>query len=276
MILKLLPTFLLANFMTAPPEVSPSMESPQGKMLQEITIEQNLGHQVPQDLVFKDSTGKEVRLGDFYGEKPVLLSLAYYECPMLCTLVLNGMTRAMRVLNFNAGEDFTVVTISIDPGETPELAAKKKQNYLEEYGRKGAEDGWFFLTGSEENIRAVADAAGFRYQYIPESDQYAHAAGIMLTTPAGILSHYFYGVEFSAKDLKLGLVEASNNQLGSPVDKVILWCFQYDPMTGKYGFAIVSALRITGIMTLLAIFGFIGRSIYLEKKKALQPNEQKA
>jgi protein SCO1/2 len=192
-------------------------------------------------------------LADLFGSRPVLLTLVYYECPMLCNLILNGTVRALRTLEFSAGREFDVITVSIDPEETPELAAGKKQEYLANYRRTGAESGWHFLTGREAEIRALADAVGFRYALDPASGEYAHAAGIMVLTPKGQVARYFYGVEYSPRDLKLGFMEAAEERIGSPVDQILLMCFHYNPLTGKYSFAVMSAVRIGGALTVLGI-----------------------
>jgi protein SCO1 len=226
-------------------------------VLANVGIDQHLNEQVPLDLMFRDETGQPVRLGQYFGNKPVILALVYYECPMLCTLTLNGLASAMKALTFNVGDQFNVVTVSFNPQETPALAAAKKKTYLKRYGRPGADKGWHFLTGDEASIRRLAKAVGFRYQYLPEKKQYAHAAGITLLTPQGRIARYFFGVEFSPRDLRLGLVEASNNKIGSPVDQVLLYCYHYDPATGKYGAVAMNFVRLGGGLTVLALGGFM-------------------
>ncbi len=226
-------------------------------VLQAIAFDQRLNAQVPLDLVFRDETGKPVQLNNYFGEKPVVLTLVYYECPQLCSLVLNGLVRTLRALSFDVGNQFTVITVSFDPGETPTLAATKKGAYLERYRRAGARGGWHFLTGDESSIAQLTKAVGFRYAYDAEQDQYAHATGIMVLTPQGRISRYFYGLEYSPRDLRLGLVEASANQIGSPVDQLLLYCYHYDPATGKYGLIIMNVLRLAGITTVLALGSFI-------------------
>jgi protein SCO1/2 len=226
-------------------------------MVREIGIDQKLGEQLPLDLVFKDEAGNAVALRDFFGSKPVVLSFAYYQCPMLCTMILNGLTKAMRATPFDLGTDYQVVNISIDPKETPALAAEKKNNYVREYGRPNAAAGWHFLTGDEETIRKATAAAGFRYRYDPENKQYAHASGIMVLTPDGRFARYFYGIEYSARDLKLGLVEAADRKIGSPVDQVLLFCFHYDPVTGKYGLVIMNIVRVLGSAMVVALATFM-------------------
>lgn len=212
-----------------------------------IGIDQHLDEQVPLDLVFRDENGTSVSLGDLMShDRPVVLSLVYYECPMLCTQVLNGLLRSLRVVSLDVGSDFDVITVSIDPGETAALARTKKAEYVSRYRREGAEAGWHFLTGDADQIERLAKTVGFRYQYDAETDLYVHASGIMVLTPKGRLARYFYGIEYSPKDLRLGLIEASQNRIGSPVDQLLLLCFQYDPATGKYGFAIMNSLRLAG------------------------------
>ena len=216
-------------------------------------IDQKLDAQVPPDLVFRDETGRTVKLGDYFGTKPVILSLVYYDCPMLCTQVLNGLAGSLKALTFNAGEQFLVLTVSFDPRETPELAAGKKKAYLEHYSRPGAAEGWHFLTGSESSIEALTHAVGFRYRYDAEKAQFAHASGIMVLTPQGRLSRYFYGIEYAPRDLRLGLVEASNGRIGSPVDQLLLFCYHYDPATGKYGAVVMNFVRLGGAATVLTL-----------------------
>ena len=225
--------------------------SPQ--ILKEITIDQRLNAQLLFDLQFKDEAGNIVTLRQYFGKKPVVLSFAYYECPMLCTLVLNGLVAALRALPLDLGKDLEAVNISINPKEAPTLAASTKHTYAREYGRAGGEAGWHFLTGSEASIRQAAEAAGYRYKLDPSTGQYAHATGIMVLTPEGKLSRYFYGLEYSARDLRLALVEASSGKIGSPVDQVLLYCFHYDPVTGKYGLVITRLIRLIGTSTALAL-----------------------
>lgn len=226
--------------------------------LQNVGIDQNLDAQVPLDLKFQDEQGKTVKLGDyFHAGRPVLLTLVYYQCPMLCGEVLNGTSAAMKVLKFNPGKEYEVVTVSIDPRETPDLAAAKKQTYMERLDRPGAEKGWHFLVGKQPEITALADAVGFHYQYDPKSKQFAHAAGIMLLTPQGHVAQYYYGVEYSAKDMRLGIIEASQNKIGNLADKLILYCYHYDPRTGKYGAIITNIVRLAGAATVLVLGSFL-------------------
>jgi len=234
-------------------------------LTRDVSIEQKLNEQVPLDLTFRDESGQTVTLRQYFGKKPVLLTLVYYECPSLCGLVLQGLLKSLRVINYTPGEQFEIVTVSISPTETPELAAAKKANFLKEYGRQDAAAGWHWLTGDEKNIRALADAVGFRYVYDPKTKQYAHAAGIMLLTPSGKISRYFYGIEYSPRDLRLGIIDASQGKVGSLVEKVILFCYQYDPTTGKYGLLVVRLIQLGGLLTLLVLGGFIGTMFYRER-----------
>lgn len=226
-------------------------------MVKGVGIDQNLNAQVPPDLTFRDETGRTVQLGEYFHQKPVVLALVYYECPMLCDMVLNGLTHSMEQITLNLGKDFDVVTVSFNPHETWQLAAAKKGNYIEKYQRQGAVQGWHFLTGDEANIKKLADTAGFHYKYDPITKQYAHASGIMVLTPEGKISKYFYGIEYKPKDLRLGLVEASQDKIGTFADQVLLFCFHYDPSTGKYGLVIANVTRILGSATVLALAGMI-------------------
>ncbi len=222
--------------------------------LKNVGIEQNLNEQIPPGLTFRDETGKTVTLGDFFGKKPMILNLVYYQCPMLCGEVLTGLESALRVLKFDVGKEFDVLTVSFDPKETPEMASAKKAEYLKRYGRSGSADGWHFLTGPASSIDALTKAAGFQYQYDPKSGQFAHATAIMVLTPEGKIAQYYYGVEFAPKDLRLGLIQASENKIGTVVDQVLLYCYHYDPDTGKYGAIISRVLQLAAGATVL-IFG---------------------
>ncbi len=226
-------------------------------VLQEIGIDQRLGEAVPLGLAFRDEEGAEVLLGDYFGRRPVVLALVYYECPMLCTQVLNGLLTGLRAVSFDAGDAFEVVAVSFDPDESPTLAAAKKAEYIGRYGREGAAQGWHFLTGDQASIASLTRAVGFRYVYDPGSDQFAHASGVMVLTPGGKLARYFYGIEYAPRDLRLGLIEASENRIGSVVDQVLLYCFHYDPRTGKYGVVIMNVIRLAGAATALALGGFV-------------------
>jgi len=225
--------------------------------LKNVGIEQNLNEQIPPGLTFRDETGKTVTLGDYFGKKPMILNLVYYQCPMLCGEVLTGLESALRVLKFDVGKEFDVLTVSFDPKETPEMASAKKAEYLKRYGRPGAADGWHFLTGPAGSIDALTKAAGFQYQYDPRSGQFAHATAIMVLTPEGKIAQYYYGVEFAPKDLRLGLIQASENKIGTVVDQVLLYCYHYDPDTGKYGAIISRVLQLAAGATVLILGTFL-------------------
>lgn len=225
--------------------------------LREVAYEQRLDQAVPLDLTFRDEAGKDVRLGEYFGTRPVILSLVYYECPMLCTLVLNGMVSALRAMNLEPGKDFDIVTVSFDPREKPELAAAKKKRYLEEYKREKAPTAWHFLTGDEEQIRKLTESVGFQYKFDPKSGQFAHAAGIVVLTPNGVISRYFYGVEYTPRDLRLGLVEAGQGKIGTPVDQLMLFCFQYDASMGRYTPMIMNIVRFGGAVTVIGLLVLI-------------------
>ena len=229
----------------------PSNKLPE--LLAEIGLDQKLNEQVPLDLPFKDEAGRHVRLGEFFGKRPVILTLVYYECPMLCTQVLNGLTSALGVLSFSVGQEFDIVTVSFDPQETPELASAKKTAYLERYNRAGAGNGWHFLTGDDKSIAALTKAVGFRYAYNASTDQYAHVSGVMVLTPEGKLSRYFYGIEYGPRDVRLALIEAAGRKIGTPVDQLLLYCFHYDPKSARYSLAIMRLVRTAGLATVLAL-----------------------
>lgn len=226
--------------------------------LQGVGIDQRLNTQVPLDLTFRDEYGRAVSLSTyFHAGKPVLLAPVYYRCPMLCTQILNGLASSLKAVSFDPGKDFEVVAFSFDPKDTVELAAAKKQTYVRRYGRENTANGWHFLTGDPANIKALMDAVGFHYKYDPSTDQYAHASGIMLLTPEGRLSKYFYGVEYAPRDIRLGLVEASRNRIGTPVDQILLFCYHYDPSTGKYGAIALNMVRAAAAGFVLIGGGFL-------------------
>jgi protein SCO1/2 len=218
-----------------------------------LAFEQKLGSQVPLDAVFRDEQGKIVRLGDFVSPRPVILVLAYYRCPQLCTLVLNGLLDGLKGLRYQPGVDFEVVTVSFDPRETPELAADKKAHYLESYARPGAVGGWHFLTGDKDQIDRLADAVGFHYSFDEKHDRYNHPSGIMILTPEGKVSRYLFGIRFLSRDLKLGVIDASEGRVGSMVDQLLMFCFHYDQETGTYSFAVKNAVRAGGVLTVLVM-----------------------
>jgi protein SCO1/2 len=226
-------------------------------LLKEVGVDQKLNQSIPLDLAFRDEHGKPVQLGEYFGKKPVILSMVYYNCPMLCTQVLNGLESSLKLIPMDIGKQFDVVTVSIDPLERPVLAEAKQALYTGLYGRPGGAAGWHFLTGDEQQIRQLANAVGFRYAYDPDSKQFAHASAITLLTPEGKISRYFYGIQFPSRDLRLGLVEASAGKIGSPVDQVLLFCYHYDPSTGKYGLLISRLIQAAGAATVLAIGALI-------------------
>jgi protein SCO1/2 len=231
--------------------------------LKKITFEQKLNQQVSRDLQFRDEQGQSVKLGNYFGNRPVILVLGYYGCPMLCTLVLNGTVEGLQDLKGNAGEQFEVVNVSIDPHETPALASAKKKTYLKRYGRAGAESGWHFLTGDEASIRQLADEVGYRYAYDEKSRQYAHPSGLVILTPKAKVSHYMLGVTFPGEEINSALKVAAADKVGSPVQQLLMLCFHYTPITGKYGLLVMTVVRICGLITLL----LLGRLIFLTIRK---------
>ena len=222
-------------------------------LLMDVGIDQKLGTTIPLDLPFKDEEGRTVTLRDYFGKRPVILTLVYYECPMLCTQVLNGLASAIGVLRFNVGQEFDIVTVSFNPRETPELARAKKTSYLNRYKREGAGNGWHFLTGTQHSIESLTGKVGFRYAYNQSVDQYAHASGIMVLTPDGKLSRYFFGIEYAPRDVQLALIEASDRRIGSLIDQLPLFCFHYDPTQARYTFTIMRLVRGAGLVTVVAI-----------------------
>ncbi len=234
--------------------------------LADVGFDQRLGASLPLDLQFTDENGDEVTLERYFGERPVILALVYYECPMLCSMVLSGMISSLRVLKFNPGSEYEVLVVSFDPGETPEMARTAKQTYLELYDRPETEAGWHFLTGNEQEIQALTRSVGFRYVYLPEEDQFAHAAGILALTPEGQVARYYYGVEYVPRDIRLGLIEAADNKIGSMVDQVLLYCFHYDPITGKYSAVAMNIVRLAAAVTVLFLALFLFRQWRSERR----------
>lgn len=269
-------TFILAAALAAPagaqvmPEPAGQPAGAKTGILSKIGIDQRLNEQVPLDLPFVDENGRDVKLGDYFGKRPVILAMVYYECPMLCTQVLNGVVSALGVIKFNAGTEFDLVVVSINPKEGPGLAAQKKQSYVDRYKRPGTAQGFHFLTGKQESIDRLAQAVGFRYVYDPTIDQYAHGAGIEVLTPKGVLSKYFYGIDFAPRDLQFGLIQASEQKIGSRIDDVLLLCYHYDPATGKYGLIAINAIRIGGVATVLAFLTFFFVSLRRDRAAAKQ------
>jgi len=225
--------------------------------LREVGFDQKLDQPLPLDLELRDESGNAVRLGQYFGDKPVLLSFAYYSCPMLCPMTLDGVVRSLRPLSWTIGSEFRIVTVSFDARDTPVSAAEKKQKLVAGYGRPGAEAGWSFLTGDEAAIRRLTEAVGFRFRYDAATGQFAHASGIVVVTPEGKISRYLYGIDFAPRDVRLSLVEASENKIGSLTDQLLLFCFHYDPATGKYGPAAMMAVRIGGLLTLAGLVAFV-------------------
>jgi protein SCO1/2 len=242
-----------AGYKREPGMVSSALPAP----LREIGFDQNLDQRIPLDTVLVDEAGRQVRLGDYFGSRPVVLLFAYYECPMLCTMVINGLAGALGVLTLQPGQDFEIVTVSFDPRDTPATAAAKKAAYLERYRRPGADAAWHFLTGDEGSVRRLTAAAGFRYVWDEATRQFAHPSGVIVLTPDGRLARYMFGIEYSPRDLRLAIVEASAGQVGSAVDALLLYCFHYNPMTGRYGLVVMRAIRLAGAATVLALGGFI-------------------
>ncbi len=251
------------GYLTAPGVAAQTM--PQA--LREIGFDQRIDQQLPLDATFRDEEGRTVTLGSFYGERPVVLGFVYYECPMLCTQVLSAITSTVNTLTLNAGQDFDLVLISFDPRETPAQAAAKKAEYLARYRRPGAERGWHFLTGDEAEIKRVTAAAGYRYTWDEATQQFAHPTGIIVTTTDGRLARYLFGIEYGPRDLKFALVEASEGRVGSVVDSLLLYCYHYDPMTGRYGVYVMRALRLAGVATVLLIGTFIVVMVRREKSQ---------
>jgi protein SCO1 len=237
-------------------------------MLKGVGIDQKIGQQLPLDLVFKDETGRDVRLGQFFGGRPVVMALAYYQCPMLCSQVLNGMMGTLKTLSFDAGKDYDVIVVSIDPRDGFREAADKKATYVSRFGTPSGAAGWHFLTGTDASIKPLAAAIGFRYAYDAELKQYAHPAAIYVATPKGQVARYFMGIDFAPRDVRLALVEASNNHLGSVADSVLLFCYHYDPTTGKYGLVVTRLLQAGGILTLAAMGTFWFVMLRRERRKA--------
>ena len=234
--------------------------------LREIGFDQNLDERVPLDVGFRDERGAAVRLADFFGTRPVVLVFAYYDCPMLCTQVISGLSSALAVLSLQPGQDFEIVTVSFNPADTPATAAAKKAMYLERYNREGADAAWHFLTGDPPSIATLTKAAGFRYAWDADTKQFAHPSGIVVLTPDGRLARYLFGIEYGPRDLRFGIVEASAGKVGTPVDSLLLYCYHYDPMTGRYGLAIMRVMRLAGATTVLALVAFI--AIMLRREKA--------
>ena len=225
--------------------------------LRDVAFDQELNRQVPLDLTFRDETGKPVRLANYFKEKPVILNFVYFKCQDLCPLLLDGVVRSLRALSFEVGNQFDVLTVSFDPHDDPPLAAAKKTDLVEKYSRPGAAAGWHFLTGDEPSIQKLTQAVGFRYTYDARTGEFGHATGIIILTPQGKTSRYFYGIEFSPRDVRLGLIEAAAGKIGSPIDQLLLFCYHYDPTTGKYNLLVARVIQVAGAATVLALGAFI-------------------
>jgi len=256
----------LASAQPAPPPALPTPGLPTA--LRDVAFEQRLGEALPLDLPLKDEAGRDVHLGDYFGSRPVVLSLVYYDCPMLCTLTLNGLVSALGVLSFTPGREFEIVTVSFDPRDTPRAATAKKQAYLARYKRPEADAHWHFLTSDAAAAGRLTRAAGFRYAWDAETQQFAHPSGILVVTPQGRIARYFFGIEYAPRDLRLGLVEAASGAIGNPIDQVLLYCYNYDPVRGKYGVAIMRVVRLGGILTVLGLAGFIALMLRRERASA--------
>ncbi len=241
-------------------------------ILNKVTIAQRLNEPLPLSAQFVDETGKTVALADYFGKRPAILALVYYNCPILCSEELKGLAGALEMVNFTPGKDFDVIVISIDPTEGPKLAASQKARYLKYYGRPETASGWHFLTGQKPAIDAVSDAAGFGYVKMPGPDgkmnQFAHASSIEIVTPEGKLAQYYLGVEYSPKDIRLGLVEASNHKIGSPVDQILTYCYHYDPQLNRHSLVVARVVQLGGVITVLGLGGFMGAMFNGDRKKA--------
>lgn len=254
-------------------QAGPGIMSPPANVrppgLKNVGIEQRLNQQIPPDLVFRDETGKQVRIGDYFGKKPLILSLVYFRCPMLCSEVLSGVEGSLKALTFNVGNQFDVLTVSFDPKDTPEAATEKKADIIRRYHRPGAENGWHFLTGSEASIAALTQTVGFSYEYDPKTDQFAHSTAIMILTPEGKIAQYYYGIEYPPTDIRLGLIQASEHKIGTLADAVILYCYHYDPKAGRYSAVISRIMQLAGGVTILSLGTFL--LILFRREPHLEP-----
>ncbi len=251
--------------------VQPALNDGRPAALEGVGIDQRLGERMPLDIPFLDENGNAVTLEDYFGNRPVVLSLVYYNCPMLCTQVLNGVVSSLKGMNLEAGKDYDLLTVSFNPDESPDMAMAKKRAYVSMSEKMGIADHWHFLTGSEESIRRAADAVGFRYRWDEETQQYAHASGITILNPDGTISRYLFGVEYAPRDLRLAIVESSNNKVGTLADQLLLFCFHYDPVAGKYGAAAIGILRIAAAITLAGLFGLIFVLVRRERRQNRAP-----
>ena len=252
-----------AGYRREPGQVASALPAP----LREIGFDQNLGQRVPLDTTFRDESGQVVRVGQYFGARPVVLIFAYYDCPMLCSQVSIGLASALSVLSLAPGRDFEIVTVSFDPRDTPAAASTKKAQALERYKRAGAAEGWHFLTGDQESITQLTKAAGFRYVWDAPTHQFAHPSGVIVLTPDGRLARYMFGIEYGPRDLRLAIIEASNGRVGNAADALLLYCYHYDPMTGRYGLVIMRVMRLAGAVTVLALSAFIWIMLTSERRR---------
>ncbi len=243
------------------------------KALNQVGFDQKLDTNLPMGLEFRDESGKRVQLRQYFGEKPVIIMMIYYRCALLCPLGADMLLDSLKQLKFSIGKEFNVVTVSIDPKETPQDAADSKAGYIQKYGRAGAENGWHFLTGQHEAIDELANAIGFRYAYVKKTGEYAHPDGIVVVTPEGKIARYFYRLEYPPRDVQFGLMEATRNRIGSPLSYLALSCFHYDPQTGKYNFSVMKALRVFSLFFVVAVMGTVGIAVWREKRGRSRGNQ---
>jgi protein SCO1/2 len=259
---------LTLALIVARPGVALPHDNTRPAALRDVAFEQKLNQQVPLDLEFRDESGKHVQLANYFNGKPVILTFVYFKCRDLCPLLMDGLVRSLRALSFSAGNEFNLLTVSFDAHDTPALAAAKKNEFIRQYSRTGAAAGWHFLTGDGASIQKLADSVGFHYTYDEHTGEFAHATGIVLLTTGGKTSRYFYGIDFSPRDLRLGLIEAAAKKIGSPIDQLLLFCYHYDPVTGKYGLLITKVVRLAGLATALLLGGFIFLMLKRERSNA--------
>ncbi|MCB0165784.1 MAG: SCO family protein [Anaerolineae bacterium] len=264
-------TLVIAAGLVVPVSPAGAQEDLPQNLIRQVGFDQNLDAQVPLNLPFTDSEGHDVVLGSYFGQKPVILLLGYYECPMLCSLVRNALFDRLKTFDFTVGDEFELVVISIDPNETPKVAELKRRASIMEYERSTSADGWNFLVGPQDSIKQVADAIGFRYAFDANLDQYVHPSGIVILTPQGKVSRYLYGIEFPEKDLRLGLVEAADNQIGSPIDQLLLTCYHYDPVSGEYTLTIMNIVRVVGSLTVVVIGAALFKMLRDDKNNPITP-----